>query len=283
MSIQYATNFRTPWTSALPLALLTMKGKDVDNGNEQSNTIYVTMPKGLNNRDRKIHWVQKPPRKVTPQRRPFILFLWTHHKSPTFLIPATTRSLRRQNSTKISANLVGSSYDVRKSRCINVHNKERTAFGELKPWGVVRTSWIICPVPGTTTSWNLPWIWPIINSRSSRSVPASTNSRAVRAARKLLESPMNQPWEGQSLGSGLYKEHTLPVWSCGAKRGVPLVWMHGGIIALNNWWNGNSGRYRISNRIGRNAATNDVSVRTRTRKLGFWTALAASIGDGARF
>jgi len=56
----------------------------------------------------------------------------THHRSPTFLIPETTRSLRRQNSTKISANLVGSSYVIRSSLDMNVRNKERTAYRELK-------------------------------------------------------------------------------------------------------------------------------------------------------
>jgi len=65
----------------------------------------------------------------------------THHRSPTFLIPATTRSLRRQNSTSISANLVGSSYNIRSSLDMNVRNKERTAYRELKARYVLPVSY----------------------------------------------------------------------------------------------------------------------------------------------
>ena len=61
-----------------------------------------------------------------------------------------------------------------------------------------RTSCSMCPTPEMTSSWNLPCICPIINSRSNRSVPASTSSRAVLHDRNIDDSDVNQ---------------SVPVWS----------------------------------------------------------------------
>lgn len=55
-----------------------------------------------------------------------------------------------------------------------------------------RTSCSMCPTPEITSSWNLPCICPIINSRSNRSVPASTSSRAVLHDRNIDDSDVNQ-------------------------------------------------------------------------------------------
>lgn len=86
------------------------------------------------------------------------------HASPTFLTPfSTSLSFLAQNSFNSCASLLG------ESSC-----KE-------------------CPTSGSTLSWNLPCIWPMVNSVSNRSVPARTSSLAVRRAKNFLDMPSNQP------------------------------------------------------------------------------------------
>lgn len=98
-----------------------------------------------------------------------------------------------------------------------------------------RTVCTICPTPASTESWNLPCIWPIISSLSSRSAPASTRMRAVRVDKNLLDSPVNQPnVKGQRNKGGNQKREsiatrnalspTCPVWRGVAERSSPNPW-----------------------------------------------------------
>jgi len=62
---------------------------------------------------------------------------------------------------------------------------------------------------------------------------------------------------------------------------VPLIRVYGSIVALNDGRDRNSGRYGVSNRMGRNAVRKIVMTRTKT--LGFRAVLAIIMGDRTRF
>jgi hypothetical protein len=75
---------------------------------------------------------------------------------------------------------------------LNDYLHESAFFLQLKIRSKGRTSCSMCPTPEMTSSWNLPCICPIINSRSNRSVPASTSRRAVLHERNSDDSDVNQ-------------------------------------------------------------------------------------------
>lgn len=78
----------------------------------------------------------------------------------------------------------------------------------------------------------------------------------MRTDKNLLDKPMNQPGNigGVSLGFvdklGLSGERTLPERCRGTKWGAPLIRICGSAVLLDYGWNRNSGRSRVSDRVG---------------------------------
>lgn len=81
------------------------------------------------------------------------------------------------------------------------------------------SSWMAWPAAGMSTNWNLPCIWPMVNTLSRRSVPASSSILGIERPRNASLRPAYHPCQKAELACKSVRQcQTSPTCEKGSSR-----------------------------------------------------------------